>query len=219
MDKCQTNLLKQGTYGFVSEAGEEKIEFKEGFVLYQNDDYVIKNYKIIIDNPNVGGAIYQEQEYLSENAIVTVPFDFANASEELILSFKDGVAVDIALPIKTILADKQTADAKVASRYTGNVALKIATGINLLNVFWKKANDTITKSIVKVYFLTKKDHKYLVLEKETQDYYLAVPNLAFGTYEVEVEEYAGERSVILVKETETLANHPSEIKKAIKKGK
>ena len=219
MDKCQTNLLKQGTYGFVSEAGEEKIEFKEGFVLYQNDDYVIGNYKIIIDNPNVGGAIYQEQEYLSENGIVTVPFDFANASEELILSFKDGVAVDIALPIKTILADKQTADAKVAARYTGNVALKIASGINLLNIFWKKANDTITKSIVKVYFLTKKDHKYLVLEKETQEYYLAVPNLAFGTYEVEVEEFAGERSVILVKETETLANHPSEIKKAIKKGK
>ena len=220
MDKCQAKLLKEGTIGFVSSGGEERVVFDEGFTFFENEDSAIGDYRLVIRNPHVRAVQYLEEEaYEALNGVTSVPFDFAKVGEELVIYFVDDEAAPVALSIKVVLADKEGAEAKVKAKYQKKAALEIATGINLLNVFWKKANETVTKSVVKVEYIAKKGVRYPVLEKEMEAYYLSIPDLAFGTYEVSVEEFADLRSVVLVKETITLANHPSEIKKAIKKGK
>ena len=83
-----------------------------------------------------------------------------------------------------------------------NAALVVKNGDALINVFWKKANEQVVKSIVKVYYYhrpTSGDSvEYLICEKETESLYLSLTGLAYGEYRCVVEEYSSKGLVIAV---------------------
>lgn len=219
MDKYQSNLLQRGKASFLSDAGEEKIDFGEKVTLVQNPNYTVGNYKILINNPSVASVTYLGVKYISADNVVTVPFDFEKAGTELLVSFKNGLANDCRLELSIVLADKKAYDAKVASanaaQLKANVALILGKGINLLNVFWKKADESVTRSVVKICFRPSDSVRYPVLEKETNEFYLSVPGLAFGVYEVTVEEFVGDKLLVSVGGLVTLVDHPEELKRLI----
>lgn len=224
MDKYQLNLLNRGTIAFTSELGEEKAEMGENLTLYQNENYKVGNYKIIISNASIESITYQSKRYASNNNVVTVDFDFDNAGSELIISFKNGLADECRLPLQTVQSDKGAFDKKEAKeqreQLIANVGLVVSAGPGLINVFWNKANSDVVKTVVKVsYYHTPssgESKEYPVFEKETESYYLSLTGLAYGTYRCVIEEYSPKGLVISVEGNVALNNPVTAMKQEAK---
>lgn len=170
MDKYQLNLLERGSFSFNSDAGEEKIESGESITLYQNENYNVRNYKIVISNPSIESVVYLGKSNASKDNVVTIDFDFNNVGSDLKVSFKNGIADECVLPIKAVLSDKGAFDVKVAkennARLVSNVNLLVASGDGLINVYFKKADQTVNKIVVKVFRSGEEGVRYSILEKE-----------------------------------------------------
>lgn len=218
MDKYQLNLLNRATFKFFSKAGEEKIEVSEKVFLYQNEDYTLKNYTIEIDNQSIASVTYRAKKYVASDSVITVEFDFDNIGSELLVSFKNGLADDCSIPVEAVLADKGAFDAKTAKEYRkqliSNAALVVANGDGLINVFWKKANEQVVKSIVKVFYYHRPTSgdavEYLICEKETGSFYLSLTGLAYGEYRCVVEEFSS-KSLVIAVEGHTRLNDPVKV--------
>ncbi len=201
MDIYQSNLISRGKFSFFSELGEEKIVVNDTITLYQNENYKASNYKISLANPAVCAVLYNGKEYkLSKDGAIIIDIELSNAGNILTIVFKNGVADNCSLPLKIIFADKSAFDKKEAEalkqQLITNVCLNVANGVDLLNIFWKRANDCVTKSIVKVFFIASNE-RFPVFEKETDTYFMAVCDLAFGDYLVVVEEYDSKRKLVV----------------------
>lgn len=201
MDIYQSNLLSRGTFSFVSELGEEKIVVNDTITLYQNENYKAGNYKVLLSNSSVSAVLYNGKEYtLSKDGKFIIDIDLSNAGNVLTIVFKNGVADDCTLPLKIVFADKSAFDEKEAEAFKqqliANVCLNVANGVDLLNIFWKKAHDSVTKSIVKVFFVASNE-QFPVLEKEADTYFIPVCGLAFGHYLVIVEEYDSKGKLVV----------------------
>ena len=200
MDKYQASLIKRGTFSFSSELGGERIEIADGLVLYQNDNYNAKGYKILITNDGIDAVTYLGKRYTAKNGFIEVDFAFDNAGKEITVSFKNGIADDYTFPLFTILADKNAYDSKIAAdnqkRLCESASLVVGTGVSLLNIYWKKAEATIDRCVVRVHFHSDQGVEYLVLEKETNGECLIVKDLAFGKYSVTLEEFTGKTLIV-----------------------
>ena len=220
MDKYQLALLGKGTIKFVSENGEERIEVSESATLYQNMDYRIGNYKIVIENPSVEAVTYLGNKFTSAGGLTNIPFDFNNPGKELTISFKNGLADDCVLPLTAQLADKTSFDEKLAKRnqkeLVEGAALTTATGIDLINVFWKKTNSSVDRCVIKIEYRKEEQKVYLVKEVEAEGEFLSVTGLAHGDYVVTLSEYSGKTLIVSVNELVTIRDTLSEIKDKIK---
>ena len=206
MYKYQLNLISKGTIRLVSELGEEKIEMGESLILYQNENYKIGNYRIIISNSGIESVIYSSKKFVPKDNIITIEFDFNNVEAGLKISFKNGLADDCLLPLQVIQSDKGAFDKKEAieqrDQLIANTALVVSSGESLINVFWKKANDNVVRSIVKVFYYHRPNSgdavQYLICEKETESCYLSLTGLAYGEYRCVVEEHSSKGIIIAV---------------------
>ena len=206
MDKYQLNLLNRATFRFFSEVGEEKIEVNEKIFLHQNENYTLKNYRIEINSQSIDSVTYRAKKFMASSGVITVEFDFENVGSELLISFKNGLADDCSIPVEALLADKGAFDAKTAEEHRehliANASLAVKNGEALINVFWKKANDQVTKSVVKVYYYNKPSSgdstEYLICEKEIEELYLSLAGLAYGDYRCVVEQYSPKGLVVAV---------------------
>lgn len=220
MDKYQLNLLSRGTIAFKSENGEEKIEVGEKLAVYQNENYKIGGYQIVFSNPCIEAITYLSKKYTSKNNVVAVDYVFDKAESELVISFKNGLADDCSMPISAVLADKGAFDAKIErqnrAELLSSTALIAVAGPALLNVFWKKANSSVDKCVIKVFFRGENGTNYLILNKEVDGEFLSVPGLACGRYIVSLDEYAGNKLIVSTEADAILANSIEEIRKEIK---
>lgn len=220
MDKYQLNLLERGSFSFKSDAGEEKIESGESITLYQNENYKVGNYKLVVTNPTIESVIYLGKCYASKDNVIIVDFDFNKAGTELKITFKNGIADDCLLPINVVAADKGAFDTKVEkennARLISNVSLLVAAGDGLINVYFKKADSAVNKIVVKVFRLGKDDVKYSILEKEVEGEFLSVTGLAYGDYFVIVEEYANGKILVSTNNSTCLQNKVNTVIKEIK---
>ena len=209
MDRYQLNLLNRGTIIFRSENGDERIEAGEKLVVYQNENYKIGGYQLVFSNPSIEAITYLSKKYVNRDNVVVVDYDFDKVETELVISFKNGLADDCAMPVSAVLADKDAFDAKIErqnqAELLSSTALMVVAGPALLNVFWKKTNSSIDKCIIKVFFRGENGINYLVLNKETDGEFLSVSGLAYGRYSVSLEEYAGNKLVVSTEANATLA--------------
>ncbi len=217
MDKYQASLIKRGTFSFSSELGGERIEVADGIVLYQNENYNAKGYKILITNDGIAAITYLGKKYAAKNGSIEVAFDFEGAGKEMTVSFKNGIADDCALPLSTVLTDKKAYDSKVAAanheRLCESASLVVATGMSLLNVYWKKAEATVDRCIVRIHFNSERGAQYLVLEKETDGECLTIRDLAFGKYSVTLEEFSGKTQVVSLTVSVDLVDSIQQVRK------
>lgn len=222
MNIYQINLINRGTISFKSNNGDEKIDFDNKLVIYQNENYNIVGYKIIFNNPNIDYINYCSKRYINKDDQVIVDFDFNNFDTKLIISFKNGLVDDCTIPISAVLSDKSVFDEKEKQlKYKELVkaaSLVINPGLNLINIFWKKTNPNITKYILKVCFISDSEVDYLVLDKEVKGEYYSLTGLAYGKYSVILEEYIDDALLISIKSEiiliDYLNNKLEEIKKA-----
>ena len=223
MDKYQINLLNRGTFSFESELGEEKIEVGESLTLYQNENYKVGNYRIVINNSSIDSVVYSGTKHRAKDGAVIVAFDFNNVEKELIISFKNGLADDCSMPVSAVFADKGAFDAKVEKenqkQLIASIALTASTGPALINVFWKKANSSVNKCVIKVQYQADSNVGYLVFNKEVDGEYLSLTGLAYGKYIIKVEEYVSGKLLASVETSARLSDAAEDFRREMKEVK
>ena len=221
MNKYQINLINRGTISFKSNNGDEKIDFDDKLIVYQNENYNIAGYKIVFKNQNIDYINYHSKKYTNKDDQVIVDFDFNDFDAKLIISFKNGLVDDCTIPISAVLSDKSAFDEKEKQlkykELVKAVSLVINPGLNLINVFWKKSNPSVTKCILRVCYISDSEVEYLVLDKEVKGEYYSLTGLAYGKYSVILEEYIDDTLLISIKSeiilNDYLNNKLEEIKK------
>ena len=193
MNNYQLNLLNRGKFEFVSELGNENIEFKESLVLHQNENYKIVGYKIIINNSMVDCVLYKNEKYQATiNGVIEIPFCFDKPGSEIVLTFKGGIADDCSLTLSVVLSNHEEFDIKTAKenqeQLNKSIALTLTIGNSLINIYCKKANDSVVKTIIKLLFSVD-GNIYLVDEIESDKEFNSKTGLGYGLYECCVEQY------------------------------
>lgn len=202
MDKYQLRLLNNGAITFVSENGEEKSEFDNILTVYQNENYKIEGYKIIFSNPLIDKIVFNSKEYLNKDNKIVVDFNFEEACSSVNVSFKNGIADDCIIEISKVFADKEAYDLKVQeetkAKYTQDIALTTSTGIDLINVFWKKANSSVNKVVLKIFYESESGISYQIMNKNVDGEFFSLTGLGFGKYKISLEQYANDNLLISI---------------------
>ena len=202
MDKYQLRLLNNGTITFVSENGEEKIEFDNILTVYQNENYKIGRYKIIFSNPLIEKIVFNSKEYLNNDNRIAIDFNFEETCSSVSVSFKNGIANDCIIEISKVFADKEAYDLKVQeetkAKYTQDIALTTSTGMDLINVFWKKANSSVNKVVLKIFYESESGISYQIINKNVDGEFFSLTELGFGKYKISLEEYANDNLLISI---------------------
>ena len=221
MNIYQINLINRGAILFKSNNGDEKIDFNDELTVYQNENYHIDGYKIILNNPNIDYINYHSRKYINKDDQVIVDFDFNDFDTKLIISFKNGIVDDCTIPISPVLSDKSAFDEKEKQlKYEELVkaaAFVINPGLNLINIYWKKSNPSVTKCILRVCYISDSNVEYLVLDKEVIGEYYSLTGLAYGKYSVILEEYSNETLLFSIKSEIFLADYLNNKLEEIKK--
>lgn len=222
MDNYQINLLNKGTFDFESEAGKEKIKINEKCVVYQNENYKIGGYKILINNVAVEYVTYLDKKYSSnKDKIIEIKFDFDNVGKELVFTFKNGVADDCSLPIQAVLSNRESFDMKEAEenyeKLVNQVSLVLNTGNSLINMYWKKADETVTKTIIKFYYYDNKTKiEYLIEESENNGEFKSFCGLAYGRYKFIIEQYDSKNNLVVsLSDIISLENEMADLKSSL----
>lgn len=107
--------------------------------------------------------------------------------------------MDCDLPLSLILANHEAYDIKEAKenqeQLNKNIALVLTKGNSLINVYFKKANESISKSVVKIYFCNN-DDTYLIEENENNSGFRALCCLGYGTYKCTVEQFDSKNKLV-----------------------
>ena len=222
MDKYQQSLLNRVTFFLQSSKGDEKVELGEELVLHQNEDYNIGGYLLVLSSPIIESVTYQDRSFLSKDDQVIVDIDFNNIGKSLTISFRNGLADDCSLPISAVLSDKNAFDKKVAAQnqeqLLASLALRVATGNNLINVFWKKATPNVNKCMLKILFRGEGGIDYLVNEGEVKGEFFSLNGLAFGSYLVSIEQFAEKELIVSSSVGITIKDKLDSLKQEMKDG-
>ena len=201
MDNYQQSLFNRGKVTFISEGGEEKVEAGDTIVLYQNENYHLGGYFVQIQNECIEQINAKQNIYKpNQQGLISIPVEFKESSFDLVVKFKNGVVDDATVRVKLNVSDNKAYDLKVAKAnketLVSNVALKVTNGVDLINIMWHNASSNVSKTIAKVYCL-KDNESYLVVSLETQGEYLKVDSLAFGQYNIVVEQYDSKNNLVI----------------------
>lgn len=214
MDIYQSNLLNRGTFSFVSELGKEKIVVNDTITLYQNENYKISNYKIILSNSFVSAVLYNGKEYtLSKDGKFIIDIDLSNAGNVLTIVFKNGVADDCTLPLSVVFADTEAFDKKMYEEKQAtrkeNMHFTCRTGLNLVNLHWQNACDEVAASEIQFYADDSK--KKLLIEKielPNDRFFYSITSLAYGSYSAIITQKDASGNTIITDNANIQINDP-----------
>ena len=227
MDNYQSKILNKSKIEFYSENGNEEMEFNDGLVLRQNLNYKLEGYKIVINSSTIDHVIYNGKKYSADPELILIPFDFNKYSKELVVSFKNGIADDCTLPISVVLSNHDKYDELEAKenrkQLNQNIALVLTRGESLINIYFKKANSSVVKTNIKLYFCNK-ETQYLIDSYESNGEFKSVTGLGYGTYRCVVEQFdsnnhvvaSDEKSINLVNDIESLKSELSKSLEGVK---
>lgn len=231
MNKYIKYLLNKEVVSFVSSKGPETSYLYEDnsniiLQLVKNENYHIEGYKIIFSSPAIYYITYQNEKYTHINDVISIDYKFKSDNQKLLISFKDNLADNYALPIKVVLADKEKWDKNNKNKETNakykNGVLVVNPGIDFLNIFWKNVKGTNRREIKVYYQDTNKEDgsiiEYKIYDGSGQksdlnfDYtleFFELLNLAPGKYKIILIQYKYKydiygSTVTILSQTETI---------------
>ena len=200
MDRYRYNLITQGSISFISDNGEEEIKVGERIIFAQNQDYRVGGYKLVFVNPNIASITYKDVKYKSSNGTIEIPFDFSDIGPYLTISFVNDLADDCVVPVKIEKADIKKFDEKIEEQKEENLVrtayLDVTTGPSLINVYFKKLDESIDRIVLTINYHSSNGEVYLVTCQEVEGERFAYEGLASGIYNVTIEEYNGDDLVV-----------------------
>lgn len=178
-------------------------------VIKQDENYNITKYYLRFQN-TVSKAIFDGREYeLSSQQLITIPLDFNAKVNKITIEF-NGVVDPITIPIKFIDADKHAFDEKVKAarekEFETKAQIKIATGVDLVNVYFQLCDDSCEKTIVELWtaegIFSNDNYRYQPLiggtptqllgkfKVEEEMFFKSITGLAKGVYGIRVNQYS-----------------------------
>jgi hypothetical protein len=187
MNKYQEQLLAGTTISLTScddKSQEKVIMDAEKISIYQNIDYHKTDYLFAINNSSLESLEILGKLYKASEGKIEVKISFEKPFASLIVHFKNGVVNPCSFTVDFLKADKKAYDDKVISdernALINGMDISIGVGQNLLNIYWKNTNNSVAYTSVKLYY-----KNTLFMEEfkiDSGKFYLAIPNLAYGTY-------------------------------------
>lgn len=117
-----------------------------------------------------------------------IEFDFKNPITKIKLNFRYDLAEPLVVDINTILYKEPPIDYEKI--HEQNMAIKHSVGENLVNVYFKYADDKITTVKVELYLADKDNDQLLGLYRANDGMmFLAITGLAYGNYKYKVLQY------------------------------
>ena len=223
MDKYQVFALKNAGYAVYKNEncdGKSRVDPSKSdwdsillndnsIVIKQDEDYNITKYYLKFKN-TVSKAIFDGMEYktLSQNSII-IPLDFNAKVNEITIEF-NGVVDPITIPIKFIDADKHAFDEKVKAarekEFETKAQIKIATGVDLVNVYFQPCDDSCEKTIIELWtaegIFNSNNYRFQPLiggtpkqllgkfKVEEGMFFKSITGLAKGVYGIRVNQYS-----------------------------
>lgn len=205
MNKYQEFALKQTRYVIYEDSelkkpitGDSWIELSSAKIhVKQVEDYNVKKYFVRIDGATISSVLFDGKEYgiedleNSSHPSVIVPIDFDHKVDKLTIKYS--VVDDIEIEIEYEDADKDAFDAKVDKQNQAELAkkasIKISTGADLVNIYFKPCNDLVGKTTIDLYLANGKySQPPMVMGKHDvwKPHLLgATPDQLLGKFEVE----------------------------------
>ena len=251
MDKYQKYLLER-VAGYVTSNDDltavngrrsiaSLLNEKDELVVKQDENYNIKKHYILLGGNLIAGAELDGKSYkLIKDApqespyngkALVVPVDFDNRAKELKILFEDDLADPVTLKLDFEESDHAAYDSKVEAQnrqaLLEKAQIKIATGNDLVNIYFNPANDSYASAKIELYTATgqfEQHHGSVIHEgwkprllggsverliaKYTVEegmFFKAITGLAHGVYGVKLIQYDANNKVIVESEIEFFA--------------
>lgn len=213
MDKYQEFLIKSSSsfYGLVINGRPStRHQMDDTIVLTQNEDITISDYILCIVNHSISsisavkGTL--QKEFSEESPGVAgrsegkffISIDFEDRLDGIKISFKNGLADDLYLPLVYNLADKEKYYAKKEQERKDNLFktanIKVSTGVGLVNIYFKPCSENYAGTEIVLYRENMMIAKYKV-EEET--FFKSITGLANGKYEFVLKQFDKDNNIIL----------------------
>lgn len=201
MNKYQEQLFAKTTMSLTSiddKSLEKVMVDAEKITIYQNMDYRKKDYLFTINNSSIESLEISERVYKTNDGKLEVNISFEKPFDSLIVNFKNAVVDPCSFKVDFVGADKKAFDDKVKSderkALIKGMGLCVASGHNLLNIYWMNTNDKVAYTSVKLYYgITLLMEQFKI---DSGKFYLAIPNLAFGKYSFVIGQYGKDDKLI-----------------------
>jgi len=250
MDKYQKFLLERvpgyvlSTDDLATVNGKRSLALllneKDELVVKQDENYNIKKHFIILGGSLVASAELDGKSYKAKDApegspydgkAIVIPVDFDNRAKALKLSFKDELADSVTLKLVFEESDHAAYDSKVEEQnrqaLLEKAQIKIATGNDLVNIYFNPANDNYATAKIELYTATGSFEQHhgsvihqgwkprllggtverLIAKYSVEEgmFFKAITGLAHGVYGVKVIQYDSNNKVILESDIEFFA--------------
>ena len=178
----------------------------KGFTLVQNKDITVEGYGIVVRSGVIekayatkGKRKFLFKAWESENesrdpesAIkhLYLPIDFESPMDSIVLVFKNGLADELTIPLNYMPADKAAYYAEKEEEriraLLDHAHISVATGDDLANVYFQPCTDDVALTEVKLF---KSGYRIMTYRAEGERCFIAITDLAFGTYEFSLAQY------------------------------
>lgn len=201
MNKYQLEFWKNLT--IKEESTDQKLESfiieNDNLRLKQNKNYNINKYNFYIDGISISSVERIEAlkgKSWKEIGKTKFTLDFSDKYKKIRICLKDSVVEPIVFDVIMEDADKQIYNQEMIlltkEQDDKIVSLEVASGYNLINVYFSKVNEKYQYSLIKLF----KNNRQIGVYKEEGTNFVAIPNVASGEYEVSIEQYDSNKKLI-----------------------
>lgn len=222
MDKYQKRIIDLSKVTI--DNNDAKIGFTEsGLIIEQSENAHIEKYNITIENLAITNISIDGKEVKSVNNVFGFLLDFSSKATLIKLEFADGIVSS--LPLNIIYHEKSKTewdDKEKQKRWDvllSQAKIKVATGRDLVNIYFQPVADDYGKTVIELYTATGKwsapSHRMdgviikgpvlLSAEKdfligkftvESDNFYKSITGLAYGAYGFKLSQYSSKGELL-----------------------
>lgn len=207
MNKYQHVILKNVSIKlFNSNLGiEEKIKINENMIeLYQNDNYNLNKYNLLINSNVISSVEVYKNEWNMINGYqgnFVCEIDFLDKIEKIKIVFNNNICDPIIFDISYIEANKliydELKEKESLNLLAKKASIRVTTGLSLINVLFQPVSEEYSYSKIELYSFLDDTPLLMARYKISDDlFFLAINNLAYGTYKIKVYEYDKDNNII-----------------------
>lgn len=250
MDKYQKFLLEKvpgyvlSTDDLTTVNGSRSVALllneKNELVIKQDENYHIKKHYIVLGGTLIASAELDGKPYKVKDApegspyngkAIIIPVDFDNRAKTLQLSFRDELADPVNLNLVFEESDHTAYDSKIEAQnrqaLLEKTQIKIATGNDLVNIYFNPANDNYSTAKIELYTANGSFEQHhgsvihqgwkprllggtverLIAKYNVEEgmFFKAITGLAHGVYGLKLIQYDSNNNVIVESEVEFFA--------------
>ena len=207
MNKYQKTILKNIIFNFYSKDLDKDCNYlieNDELNLYQDENYNITKYNLIIKSDSLSSIELFNNSWdilKSYQQTFNINIDFNDQIRKIKLVFNDDIVDPIILNINYIYANRDDYDLVLKEKneevVNKKANIRVTTGLSLINVLFQPISDEYSYTKIELYSYMDNMPLLMARYKVSDDlFFLAIKDLAYGTYKIKVIEYNNNDEVI-----------------------